>query len=383
MRVLHVISNIDRRFGGPINALVGLAAAQARAGLTVSVAGTYRGEPDRGLSDGFAASGIKADFIGPGRGPLIWSAAIKPALRPLIADADIVHIHTLWESIQHAAAKQARQRSLPYIMRPCGMLDPWSLSQGALKKRLYLTLRLRNDLNHAAAIHYTANAERDLASPLKLAAPALVVPNGLDLTEFDNLPDRQLFRDKHPAIGRRKLIIILGRIDAKKGFDLLIPAFAKLQTQDAMLAIVGPDLEGYEAQVRAMVDRAGLSQRVIFTGMLRGRDRVEALAAADLFVLPSYQENFGIAVVEALAAGCPVIVSENVNIREEIEAAGVGASIPLNIVALTAQMQRWLDEDPLRQAAASKARSFVQSRFDWNKIAREWASHYARLTAQS
>lgn len=383
MRVLHVISNLDRRFGGPVTALMGLAAAQVRAGLSVSVAGTYRGEPDRGLSDIFAAAGVSATFIGPGRGPLIWTPRIAPTLRKLLTDADIVHIHTLWESIQHRAAVLARGRGVPYLTRPCGMLDPWSLSQRALKKRVYLALRLRNDLNRAAAIHYTTHAERDLAAPLGLTAPPLVVPNGIDLAEFASLPDRGAFRAKHPTIGNRKLVMILGRIDAKKGFDLLIPAFARLKSVDSMLAIAGPDLGGYEIQVRAMVDQFGLRERVLFTGMLRGPDRVEALAAADLFVLPSYQENFGIAVVEALAAGCPVIVSENVNIQDEIVAAGVGAAVPRDVARLASEMGRWLGDDRLRQGASTKARPLVQSRFDWNMIAQEWAGGYARLTRGS
>ena len=279
-------------------------------------------------------------------------------LRKEIGDSNVVHIHALWEEIQHQGAVAACAGDIPYVITPHGMLDPWSLSQSRMKKQLYLAWRLRRDLNRAAAIHFTSTVERDLSSPLKLKPPAIVEPNGVDLSEFENLPQRGSFRARYPQIGDRPIVLFLSRIHPKKGLDLLIPAFAAAAISQAVLVIAGPDSDGYAEQVRSEAARSGIGDRVIFTGMLRGRERLEPMVDADLFVLPSYQENFGIAVAEALAAGCPVIISDQVNIHAEVLAAGVGAVIPTRVQPLADALRLWMGSPSMRAEAASKAPGF-------------------------
>jgi len=379
MRVLHVISLLAAAHGGPTAALMGLTRAQHRAGLNPRILSTYRPQDSSADADQLRSEGIPVEWVGPCRGPLLWSPSIVPALRSAIAQADIVHIHALWESVQHNAAVESRRAGKPYIFRPCGMLDPWSLKQGGLKKRFYLRLRLMKDFHRAAAMHYTTEVERDNAIALAIKSPSIVMPNGVDLSDFADPPLRSAFRDKHPRIGDKPMVLIFGRVDAKKGFDLLIPAFAKIQPQDAQLVIAGPDLENYTPTIQAMIDKAGLRERVHFTGMLRGRERVEALAAAELFVLPSYQENFGVSVIEALAAGCPVILSDQVALHRQTTAAGVGATVPLDVNTLASTLTHWLTHPDVRHAAAAKAKPWVQSHFDWDTIAVSWSERYHRL----
>jgi glycosyltransferase involved in cell wall biosynthesis len=175
------------------------------------------------------------------------------------------------------------------------------------------------------------------------------------------------------------MVLFLGRLHYKKGLDLLIPAFAHGTSGEVMLVIAGPDADGYRAKVERLVKRYDLSDRVIFTGMLYGRERLEALADADLFVLPSYQENFGIAVVESLAAGCPVLVSDHVNIHSQITAAGVGGMAPTRVDALSTALTRWMSDPNLRANASSRARQFVREHYDWRTIAHRWAERYAKL----
>ncbi len=175
------------------------------------------------------------------------------------------------------------------------------------------------------------------------------------------------------------MVLFMSRIHFKKGLDLLVPAFAKAGVPESVLVIAGPDTDGYAATVDALVKERGLSDRVIFAGMLKGAERIAALADADLFVLPSRQENFGIAVVEALAAGCPVIVSDQVNIHQEITAAGVGGVVPLDIPALAAEIRKWMSDPELRTKAAGHARGYVRQNYDWNEIARRWVQEYASL----
>jgi glycosyltransferase involved in cell wall biosynthesis len=380
MRVLHVISGLDPRAGGPAAAVAGLASAQLREGLDVRVISTWRGSsapPDDALRKRIAAP---VTLVGPARGKLQRHPDLKRQVDRAVADADIVHVHALWEDIQHQAARAARRRRVPYIFRPCGMLDPWSLAQSQWTKKLYLAWRLRADLNGAATLHYTAARARDLAAPLALRPPTLIEPNGVSLDEFDPLPPAGSFRQRYPQVDQRRVVLFLSRLHRKKGLELLLAAFAGAEVGNAMLIVAGPAEADYLDSIRRIVRRHKLDDRVLFTGMLYGAERIAALADADLFVLPSHQENFGIAVIEALAAGTPVIVSDQVNIYQEIVDAGVGEAVPLDGAKLAAALSRWLGDSALREAASKRARPFVRARYDWHQIARRWVKHYARLT---
>ena len=383
MRIVHVISGMDASLGGPATALAALAPAQRRAGLEVTIVSSYHEKPATATVAKLRDQGIDIAEVGPVpmsiRSMLHSSGPLAAAVDHAVTGSDVVHIHALWESIQHVGAVTARRLGKPYIFRPCGMLDPWSLAQRPLKKKLYLALRGRRDLDGSAALHFTSDLERDLTTPLKLKPRAIVEPNGVPVEEFDHLPPRGLFCQKHPELADKPLLIFLSRIHHKKGLDLLVPALAKLRQKEAMLAIVGPDSDGYAQTVRQMVDAAGVRDRVVFAGMLRGADRISALVDADLFVLPSYQENFGIAVVEALAAGTPVVISDQVNIYREIAAAQVGGVVPTQVEPLAAEIDRWLSDEPLRRAAAERARPFVWEHYDWNRIARRWVEHYQAI----
>jgi glycosyltransferase involved in cell wall biosynthesis len=379
MRVLHVISGLRATAGGTVTALIGLARAQRDAACQVSIVSTFI-RPEDDAAEPLRRMSIEVHMIGPCTDPMSRSPLIRPTLMKLLPQADIVHIHGLWEQVQHEAARAGRSLGVPYVFSPHGMLDPWSLSQGSLKKRLYLMLRLKRDLQHAAAIHYTTQIERDLAARLRLKPPAIVEPIGLDLTEFRVLPQRGEFRRRHGIAADRQVVLFLARLHPKKGLDLLIPAAANaLATQD-LLVLAGPDEAGFKRRVEEMIRQHGLQDRVLFTGLLDPRQRLEALADADLFVLPSYQENFGIAVIEALAAGVPVIISDQVNLHRQITAAQVGAVVPANVQALADALRRWLADADLRRVSAGRARAFAQ-RFDWNDIARRWTDHYQAAMA--
>jgi glycosyltransferase involved in cell wall biosynthesis len=378
-RVLHVIPSIDPKLGGTTTALVGMAMAQKRAGLAVTVATMFHEGEDNSLGTAMQAEGITLHRIGPSTAFLQRHPDIVPTLSQLIPQHDVVHIHALWEEIQHQAARLSRKLKKPYVFTPHGMLDPWSLSQSRLKKTIYMMLRLRRNLNGAAAIHYTASTERDLVLPLKLKPKAIIEPNGIELGEFENLPDPGEFRAKFPAIGNRRIVLFLSRVHPKKGLDLLIPAWAKMRRDDAVLVIAGPDNDGYGPTLNAMIAQHGLEKDVIQTGILKGRARIEAFTAAEMFVLPSYQENFGIVVVESLACNCPVIISDQVNIHQEISAAGVGEVVPTHVDPLAGAMARHLENSAAFQKARHSAHAFAVETYGWEKIARRWISHYQSI----
>lgn len=381
LHVLHVISGIDPENGGPTNALMGLTKAQARLDLQVTVAATWQFAGGRDNAAAFQANGVETIMIGPARGRLSRHPDLARVLEQQIAAADVVHIHALFEEIQHRAARIASRIGRPYIIRPCGGLDPWALARGGMKKRLYLAWRLRRDLNQATAIHYTADAEQRAAAPVGLSAAAIVEPNGVDLDEFDSLPPPGRFRQRYPELAGRRIVLFLGRIDYKKGLDLLIPAFARHGAPDSILVLAGPDSGGYMQTVRQLSAAHSLDGRILLPGMLPGAQRLEALVDAELFATTSYVENFGIAIVEALAAGLPVVISDRVNIADSIAVAGVGEVVPCDIDQIGRAIARLQAEPAARATAGARAAGFAREHFDWNFIAARWQDHYRRLGA--
>ena len=383
MRVVHVTPCLDPCKGGTVTAAMALVQAQLAQHHEVTVVSTFGAgcRPDD-AADQLRRHGADVRLIGPVYGPIAWHWQIGRALRHAIRGASIVHIHAVWEEIQHKAARVARRFGVPYVITPHGMLDPWSLRQRSLKKRLYLRLRLRRNLDGAAAIHCTTTTERDGVGALDLHPAATIVePYSIDFSEFADLPAPGWLRAKFPAIGNRKILLFFSRLHYKKGLELLIPAFAQAKRDDAVLVLAGPVEPAYEQQIDDLILVHGMRDRVFKTGMLRGRDRVAALADADLFVLPSYQENFGIAVVESLAASTPVIISDQVQIHGCVTRGRVGAVVPTQIEPLRDAIVKWLDDDALRADAAARARPFVFEEYEARRSARRWSTHYARIVA--
>ncbi len=383
MRVLHVIRGVDSRIGGPQVAMAGLVSALARQGVETRVLAATRAGDDNEAAEPLRQRGVRVELVGPCRTPLMLHPQLEAKIRELAAGVEVVHIHGLWEQAQHLAACEAYRSGIPYLFRTCGMLDPWSLARSRLRKRIYLAMRLRADLDRAAAIHCTSSTEAEEIAPLRLRPPVIVEPNGIDVSEFEELPPAGAFRARHPELGDRPLVLFLGRLHSGKGLDLLVPAFAAAGAPDAVLVIAGPDEGDYRREVEALVRAHGLEGRVLFAGMLRGRERIEALADADLFALPSRHENFGVVVVEALASGTPVLVSDRVNLCREVVGAGVGDAVPLSVAPLTSALSRWLTDDALREAAARRARPFALETWPWDRIAARWIRHYEVLAAKS
>ncbi len=391
MHVLHILSGLDPRAGGPANALVGLAIAQANAGMDVHILATWREGWDESLAQRLQAhENITTRLVGPIGGWRKTHPDVQRVANEEVAKADVLHVHALWESIQLAASRAARRHRKPVIFRPCGMLDPWSMGQsseggGGWKKRAYLALVLRRELNAARLIHFTTQSEADLAARWRLKTPTIVVPNGLNLPEFAQLPPRGAFRKAHGIGEQTRVILFMSRVHPKKGLDLLIPAFEKAapDVPDSLLVIAGPDYLDTRQHMKELAQQCGLQDRVRFVDMLSGPDRVQALVDADLFVLPSRQENFGIVVAEAMAAGRPVIISDQVNTHPEVTAAAAGDVVPLEFNAIAASLVKWLGDDEARAAAGQRGHAYAHATWDWNVIARQWGETYRALLPET
>ncbi|MFU8828199.1 MAG: glycosyltransferase [Phycisphaerales bacterium] len=382
MRIVHLTNSIDPVSGGPANVLARLAPVQVQRGHEVTIITADAPESVRDIVETLRIQGVAVEAKGPGSGPISRApGAIRSLNLAIERGVDLMHGHGLWQHLVHWGASMSRKRGTPYIIRPCGMLDPWSLSQGRLKKQLFLAMKARKDLNRSAAVHYTTETERKLTEPLNLRAPAFIIPNGLDWGEFENLPPAGAFREKH-GLGDRPLVVFLSRLHHKKGLDLLLPAFADAAPQDAVLALVGPSDENYLSSLKAQGEQLGVSDRLIFTGMLKGTERIEALADADLFTLPSYQENFGVAVIEAAGAGTPVLISDQVNICGEVEAAKVGRVVACETGVLGAALGEMLADRVSLRVTGERARAWARDHFSWSSIADQVDAMYASVVSR-
>ncbi len=378
MRVVHVIGSLADRQGGPSAALVGLALAQFRQGLDVAVLTGDQGDAGSRAHE-LKAVGIPVTRIPAATFPerLSWRPSSRVA--SIVAAADILHVHGVWEHILFESAMAAKVVGKSYVIRPCGMLDTWALQRRPLKKRLYLAWRLRSMLEHAAAIHCTTRMESDSTCRIRARLPRIIVePNGILGDEFVVLPCRGGFREAH-GIGDRPLIVFLGRVHPGKGVEYLLRALPLLKTSDVVVAVVGPADSEFAMRMRRQAASLSAESRVIFTGMLRGSERIAPLVDADVFALPSEHENFGISVIEALAAGCPVVVSDQVGLCHEVSTPGVGSVATLSPTAIAGSLDEWLQRRLSIQRPFVKARRFALDAFDWKNIATRWHSHYVDL----
>ncbi|MGP1346949.1 MAG: glycosyltransferase [Phycisphaerales bacterium] len=382
LRILHLINSIDPTTGGPANVLLRLATIQARRGHTVTIITSDDPGDIESEMRSLETAGVRLITCGPARGPLRSSPRHVPAVRDAIARGiDIAHLHGLWQHLVHWGASTLRASSVPHIIRPCGMLDPWTLRQGRWKKRAMLAFKARADLNAANALHFTTQTEMDLTRPLRLRAPGFVLPNGIEWSEFDSLPPPGAFRRSLSLDPDTPLVLFLSRLHHKKGIDLLLPAFAAGAPSNARLVLVGPGDPETIARVDADAQRLGIAGRVIRTGMLRGADRIAAFADADLFCLPSYQENFGVVVVEAGAAGTPVLISDQVNIHQQISDAGCGRVVSCEVKPLSETLRDMLADPDALKAMGARAREHHRHHFAWDRIADQLTAHYHRLLA--
>ena len=377
MRILHVISTLASSSGGPTSVVWGLSAAQAQAGHEVTVAATDRGNPvteilDRHALQSRCPGGVELEVFAVSYAPLLYAPGMRAWLARSMRSFDIVHVHGLYRFPPTYAARLARRSGVPYLIRPHGALDPYLFgksSRSRMLKQVWHRLLEVPNLSEADALHFTAHEERARVGYLGLHGPSFVMPNGIDWSGFRHLPEPGRLRGRWSPRGG-PIVLFLGRLHHKKGLDLLVPAFARVVAAmpSARLVIAGPDSDGYGKKVRGWVRDAGLEGSVELAGELRGEDVLSAYVDSDLFVLPSYTENFGLAVAEAMACGLPVVVSDQVNIHADIARAGAGLVLPLDVEALAAGIVQLLGHDAERAAMGRAGRALVESRYTWAGI---------------
>lgn len=385
MKILHVIANLAPRYGGPSKACWEMARAVARLGHEVSIYTTNQDGPGElavPVDRPVYRDGVEIRYF-PIQAPRFWgtSLPLARALRQKIPAVDLVHLHSLYLFHNLVAGHYCRQYAIPYLMRPQGTLDPFIYRRHRWRKRLMELLFEHRNIRRAAALHFTTAEEAELAAPFTFQTPSVVVPLGIDGAEFALLPDPGRFRARHPEIGNKRIILFFGRVNFKKGLNILVEAFGAVarRREDVHLVIAGPDNEGWGDKVRSWLSAEGLLGRFTFTGMLLGPEKLAVLRDADMFVLPSYSENFGIAVIEAMAAGLPVIISDKVNIWREVQAGGAGRVIPCDAEALAGQILELLAQPELTRQMGGNGQTLAQDSFQWSCIAQNLAAAYAKI----
>ncbi len=388
MKILHVIANLAPRYGGPSKVCVEVAQAVARLGHEVSIYTTNQDGPGElavPLDRPVIKDGVEIRYF-PIQPPRFWgtSWSLARALDQKIKESDLVHIDSLYLFHDLVAGHYCRKYGVPYLIRPHGSLDPFIYRRHRWRKAIMELWFENRNIRNAAAILFTADEEMRLARPYIGDAPGAVVSLGLDPREFQELPEPGRFRGRFPEVGEKKIILFLGRINFKKGLDLLVPAMARVlrQRQDVHLVLAGPDNDGYGARVKEWLKQEGIPDDATFTGMLLGEERLAVLRDAQMFVLSSYSENFGIAVIEAMACGLPVVISDKVNIWREVDAAGAGLVVPCEAAALAAALERLLNDPGLAAAMGQRGRALVAERFQWGSIALAMQELYARIIAE-
>jgi glycosyltransferase involved in cell wall biosynthesis len=299
-------------------------------------------------------------------------------------DYDLVHIHALFSFTSVVAARAARRAGVPYVVRPLGVLNRWGMEnrRRRLKALSFRCLELPI-LRHAVAVHYTSRAEQREAEEVGVSAPALVIPLGIDLAPFTSLPGPDRFFERFSQARDRSVILFLSRIDPKKGLDLLLPAFAQVLSRfpRTLLVLAGSGDDRFVATLREEVSRLGLEADVLWAGFLTGADKLAAFSAATLFALPSHSENFGIALVEALAAGVPCLTTDSVAVSADLCDADAGVVVPRDMGAIADGMETLLRDPALRARISANGRRLAAERFSLEAMGAALAREYKTLGA--
>jgi glycosyltransferase involved in cell wall biosynthesis len=295
----------------------------------------------------------------------------------MISNFDILQLTAIWHYPEIPGGFYAIREQVPFVVRTAGALLPHGLKKSRLKKWLYLKLVEQRNFRYSRGIHYTTLMERELSPPPFQEVPSFVIPNGIDTNEFNKLPEKITAR-KHFSLPSQALTgVFLGRLEPIKNLANLIRAvdLARGKGVDVFLLVGGPDF-GVRPTLEALTSHLGLEDRVKFLGYVDPESRKTLLAAGDFLALPSYQENFGIAAIEGMAAGLPVLVSDQVGVFREVEMDQAGVVTGIEAESIAQGLAVMAGQDTQLQVMGKKARETAIGRYDIKNTARRFERAY-------
>jgi glycosyltransferase involved in cell wall biosynthesis len=381
---LHVIPSVSLSDGGPSYAVFAFARAAQLAGAETVIVTTGHDEPAQD-------NGIKCVRFDRNFEPYKISFSLRHWLDRHVREFDLVHIHALFSFSSRAAARAAQKKGVPYVIRPLGVLNRWGLTnRRRLLKRFWLQFSELPILKNAAAIHYTSQAEREEAGMIGegiAQLPSFIVPIPVKQPVAGSWEHgvKNSFSDRFPSAIGKKVVLFLARLDEKKGLDLLLRAFAELKREhaDSALVIAGTGRPEFVDALHDQANSLGIADDIIWTGFLNGADKASAFSAATVFVLPSYSENFGIAAAEALAAGVPTLLSDQVAIARDAENADAAVVVCPEAAAFAAAMKQLLGNPSRREELARNAKLFARHAFSSERVSELLVSEYHKILNQT
>lgn len=367
MKILQIVQTLDPSGGGVAAAVLALSDGMACRGHQVEIV-TLDSSTAPWLND----VDLTVHVLGGAITSYQYSKKLLPWLREHGGRFDCAIVNGLWQYLGFAAWRRYGGSSTPYYVFPHGMLDPWfktTFPLKHLKKWLYWPWAEYRVLRDAAAVIFTSEEERmqarksfwlyrchEKVSPLGVESPPPISPQA-----------KERFLANYPQLRNTRILLFLGRLHPKKGCDILLEALARANDPEKVISLIlaGPDQVGWAEDLRKQVAQLDIASRVVFAGMLQGEMKRGAFASADAFILPSHQENFGISVVEALAAGLPVLISRQVNIWREIEAGQAGYVETDDVGGTTRLIERWIGTPRAqREAMRASARECFSRTFE-------------------
>ena len=370
MRILHVVPTYlpAKRYGGPIQSVHGLARAQHRLGSDVHVFTTNvdgDGTSSVPLEEPVPLEGVQVSYFPvPTARRLYWSPRMTRALGREVPTFDIVHLHSVFLLPTSTASRIARRRGVPYVLSPRGMLVP-DLIRGRsfVVKKSWINLFEKSNIRHAAAVHFTSDVELDDFNKLGLQCTrTAVIPNGVELP-----PAKASSSNVAANVTRLPYVLFLGRLTWKKRVDALIKAMS--QVPDTALVIAGNDDESLQPQLARLAEECGVGGRVHFIGFVDGEAKWALLRGASVFALPSRSENFGIAVLEAMGAGCPVIVTPEVGLSPVVQEVEAGIVVGGEPHQLGQAIKGLMDAPERRVKMGNAGKAAALKSFSWDAIA--------------
>jgi glycosyltransferase involved in cell wall biosynthesis len=388
LRILHVINFISPKYGGAAIASQLIAKHIAKIGYDVTICttnldfpiGTLNVPVDKAVT-GTTCSTFHFKVV---YRPLLFSPSLWRWLVRNISSFDLVHIHGLYRFPVSMTAWLARRKKVPYLIRPHGSLDPFLYKRSRYNvflKRLYERLVDFPNLKNASAIHYTSEEEAKRAEFLNLNSKFVIIPNGIHWDTYSKLPSSGIFKARLKLSNQTPLVLFLGRISYEKGLDMLVPAFSQVtkRLKTAHLAIVGPDNDGYMEKVKKWCRNYQIRSKVSFIGYLNAKEAIQAYVDANVFVLPSYTENFAMTVVESMACGCPVVISDQVKIWRTVKSANAGVVTPLSVRSIANAIEHVLLDKKAAELYSRQGRITARSHYSLPNIVGRLSDVYRRI----